>query len=323
MFERDKDDLRELGLVIETVDNLDGETGYVARRDSNRLPPITLDAAEATALGLAARVWQQARLAGAASGALQKLHAAGGMPGVTVPEQPGERAQSTLEPHIPAREAAFEPLMLACRDRRPVVFDYRKSNAVRAERRQVEPWTLECWRGHWYLAGYDRERQAERVFRLSRITGPVRSRAAAFTASVPDQVTVRETVERWAGESATGTARIQLRSGSGYPLRARALTTAGTGRGLGRVGDPVRARAGRLAGGVRPGRRRAGAGRAAGRSGRQAARRGQGLRGGAPYGRQRHRPDPQDALAGHLSEGPPRCPRRARWPAPSASPRTS
>lgn len=63
MFERDKDDLRELGLVIETVENLDGEVGYLARRDSNRLPPITLDAEEAAALGLAAKVWQQARLA--------------------------------------------------------------------------------------------------------------------------------------------------------------------------------------------------------------------------------------------------------------------
>lgn len=77
MFERDKDDLRELGLVIETVENLDGDTGYLARRDSNRLPPITLDAEEAAALGLAAKVWQQARLAGAASGALQKLRARG------------------------------------------------------------------------------------------------------------------------------------------------------------------------------------------------------------------------------------------------------
>lgn len=47
MFERDKEDLRELGLVIETVENLDGETGYLARRDSNRLPAITLDAEEA------------------------------------------------------------------------------------------------------------------------------------------------------------------------------------------------------------------------------------------------------------------------------------
>jgi predicted DNA-binding transcriptional regulator YafY len=138
---------------------------------------------------------------------------------------------STLEPRIPAREAAFEPLMLACRDRRLVMFDYRRANAPHAERRQVEPWTLECWRGHWYLAGFDRDRQAERVFRLSRITGTVRSRAAAFTAAVPDQVTVRETVERWAGESASRTARIRLRTGCGYPLRARATAVRDAGEG--------------------------------------------------------------------------------------------
>lgn len=222
MFERDKDDLRELGLVIDTVENLEGETGYLARRDSNRLPPVTLDAAEATALGLAARVWQQARLAGAASGALHKLRAAGGMPQAEEAESYGQLHPHSLEPRIPAREAAFEPLMLACRDRRLVVFDYRKSNAARPERRSVEPWTLECWRGHWYLAGYDRDRRDERVFRLSRITGPVRARTAAFTAPVPDQVTVRETVERWAGESATSSARIRLRRDAGYPLRARA-----------------------------------------------------------------------------------------------------
>lgn len=193
MFERDKDDLRELGLVIETVENLDGETGYLARRDSNRLPPVQLDAEEAAALGLAARVWQQARLAGAASGALQKLRAAG------MPEADNPYEHSTIEPRIPVHETAFEPLMLACRDRRPVVFDYRKVTAVRPEERHVEPWGLECWRGHWYLAGWDRDRGAERVFRLSRISGRVRSRAGAFTAPVPDVVTVRETVETWAG----------------------------------------------------------------------------------------------------------------------------
>ncbi|MEU2505671.1 WYL domain-containing protein [Streptomyces sp. NPDC007863] len=221
MFERDKDDLRELGLVIETVENLDGEIGYLARRDSNRLPPITLDVEEAAALGLAARVWQQARLAGAASGALQKLRAAG-MPEA---EDAYEIQPSALEPRIPVHETAFEPLMLACRDRRPVSFEYRKANAARPEPRQVEPWTLECWRGHWYLAGWDRDRGAERVFRLSRITGKVRSRAGAFTAPVPDAVTVRETVESWAGETATRSARIRLRSGCGYPLRARATET--------------------------------------------------------------------------------------------------
>ncbi|MEU0135876.1 WYL domain-containing protein [Streptomyces sp. NPDC006296] len=226
MFERDKDDLRELGLIIETVENLDGDTGYLARRDSNRLPPITLDAEEAAALGLAAKVWQQARLAGAASGALQKLRAAG-MPEAGDAYEP----HSALEPRIPVHEAAFEPLMLACRDRRPVTFDYRKGNAARPEQRQVEPWTLECWRGHWYLAGWDRDRGAERVFRLSRISGRVRSRAGAFTAAVPDAVTVRETVESWAGETATRTARIRLRAGSGYPLRSRATSVRELGDG--------------------------------------------------------------------------------------------
>ncbi|QKW05621.1 WYL domain-containing protein [Streptomyces sp. NA04227] len=227
MFERDKDDLRELGLVIETVENLDGDVGYLARRDSNRLPPVVFDPEEAAALGLAAKVWQQARLAGAASGALQKLRAAG------LPEEvdPYE-SHGALEPRIPVHEAAFEPLMLACRDRRPVSFDYRKSNAVRPEPRQVEPWALECWRGHWYLAGFDRDRGAERVFRLSRITGKVRSRAGRFTAPVPDVVNVRETVAAWAGEGGgERTARIRLRANSGYPLRASASSVRELGDG--------------------------------------------------------------------------------------------
>ncbi len=197
MFERDKDDLRELGLVIEIVDAIDGETGYVARRDRNRLPEISLDAEEAAALSLAAKVWQQARLAGAASGALQKLRAAG------VPFEEAADGHSVIEPRIPAHEPAFEPLMLAARDRRPVSFDYRKANAVRPEPREVEPWALECWRGHWYLAGWDRERAARRVFRLSRISGRIRSRGGRFTAAVPDHVDVRQTVESWAGEGAT------------------------------------------------------------------------------------------------------------------------
>jgi proteasome accessory factor B len=219
MFERDKDDLRELGMVIETVESIDGDIGYQAHRDRNQLPPVTLDAEEAAALGLAARVWQQARLAGAASGALQKLRAAG-MPLTGDDQDP----YGALEPRIPAGEAAFEPLMIACRDRRPVTFDYRKSNAVQPETRQVEPWALECWRGHWYLAGYDRDRGAERVFRLSRITGRVRSRSGRFTAEVPSHVAVRESVARWAGETAIAQARILLRAGSGYPLRARATS---------------------------------------------------------------------------------------------------
>ncbi|MFC1421208.1 helix-turn-helix transcriptional regulator [Streptacidiphilus cavernicola] len=218
MFERDKDDLRELGLVIDVDENaLDGEQGYLARRDRNRLPEISLDVEEAAALSLAAGVWRQARLAGAASGALHKLRAAG----VLVDQ--GAEAHTALEPRIPAREAAFEPLLGAARDRRPATFSYRKSGAAQAEPRSVEPWALECWHGHWYLAGWDRDRKDVRVFRLSRIVGRVRTRGDAFSAEVPDHVDVRQHVARFAGEGATATARIRLRRGAAFPLRSKAL----------------------------------------------------------------------------------------------------
>ncbi|WP_035804779.1 helix-turn-helix transcriptional regulator [Kitasatospora mediocidica] len=221
MFERDKDDLRELGLVIDVDENTsDGEIGYLARADRNRLPEIALDAEEAAALSLAAKVWHQARLSGAASGALQKLRAAG------VPfTEDGSDGRTALEPRIPAREAAFEPLLLAARDRRPVSFEYRKSGASAVEARSVEPWALECWRGHWYLAGWDRDRSAVRVFRLSRITGKVRSRAGAFVAPIPEHVDVRAYVATFAGEGATATATVRVRRGAGFPLRTKALAT--------------------------------------------------------------------------------------------------
>ncbi|WP_370466874.1 helix-turn-helix transcriptional regulator [Streptacidiphilus sp. PB12-B1b] len=221
MFERDKDDLRELGLVIDVEENpLDGESGYLARRDRNRLPEISLDAEEAAALSLAAGVWRQARLAGAASGALHKLRAAG----VLAEGAEAAEAHTALEPRIPARETAFEPLLAAARDRRPVTFGYRKSGASAAEPRSVEPWALECWHGHWYLAGWDRDRKDVRVFRLSRITDRVRVRGGAFTADVPDHVDVRQHVARFAGEGATATARIRLRRGAAFPLRTKALS---------------------------------------------------------------------------------------------------
>jgi proteasome accessory factor B len=59
----------------------------------------------------------------------------------------------------------------------------------------------------------------------------VRSRASRFTAPVPDVVTVRETVARWAGEITDRRARIRLRKGAGYPLRAKATVVRELGDG--------------------------------------------------------------------------------------------
>ena len=79
MFERDKEDLRDLGVPLETGLNhpFDDDPGYRIRQEAYELPELRLEADEAAVLGLAARVWQRAALEGAAAGALLKLRAAG------------------------------------------------------------------------------------------------------------------------------------------------------------------------------------------------------------------------------------------------------
>src|ERR1035438_9618164 len=80
MFERDKEELRELGIPLETGFNSPGddEAGYRIPRQAYVLPEIRLEPDEAAVLSLAARVWRQAELAGAAAGALLHAGAPGG-----------------------------------------------------------------------------------------------------------------------------------------------------------------------------------------------------------------------------------------------------
>src|SRR5438045_9750075 len=71
-FERDKEDLRDLGIPLETGTNsaFDDEPGYrIARRDY-ALPEVTLESDEAAAVGLAARMWSSATMGAAATRAL-------------------------------------------------------------------------------------------------------------------------------------------------------------------------------------------------------------------------------------------------------------
>src|SRR4029453_5503681 len=78
-FERDKAELRELGVPLETgtASVFDQEPGYRIAHREYALPDIILEPDEAAAVGIAARLWQHAGLAAAASSGLAKLRAAG------------------------------------------------------------------------------------------------------------------------------------------------------------------------------------------------------------------------------------------------------
>lgn len=183
MFERDKDELRKLGVPIETGSNdhfFADELGYRISRRDFELPPVDFTPDEATVLGLAATVWQQASVAGDTAHALAKLRATG------IDLDIGRL--TALAPRLSAREEAFEPLWQAVIDRRAVQFGYRGSDEVRT----VEPWRL-AWRTNsWYLVGYDRGRRAPRVFKLTRITDALRGIGEPDAFEVPDTESISQ-----------------------------------------------------------------------------------------------------------------------------------
>jgi proteasome accessory factor B len=212
-FERDKAELRELGVPLETGTSsvLDAEPGYrIARRDY-ALPDIPLEPDEAAAVGIAARLWRHAGLAAAASSGLAKLRAAG------VDVDP--HATLGVEPVVTV-DAAFEPLTAAVRHRVAVSFSYRTPEDDAAATRRLQPWGVVCWRGRWYVVGHDLDRRAERCFRLSRIVGPVRrtGRPGAFTP--PQNVDLITYVANWSGPvERTGRATVRIRPGRGAGVR--------------------------------------------------------------------------------------------------------
>jgi proteasome accessory factor B len=226
MFERDKEDIRELGVPLETGLNhpFDDDPGYRIRQQAYELPELRLEADEAAVLGLAARVWRRAELAGAAAGALLKLRAAG-IDTASLDGTDEHPSAQGIEPRLGTPEPAFGPLWEAVRDRRPVTFSYRGAGRSEPQRRELEPWGVVNRYGRWYVAGRDRGRDATRVFRLSRIAGPVKFCGPAGSVTVPDGTDVRELVSDWDSvPAAERTAVLRVRTGAGVGLRRHAVS---------------------------------------------------------------------------------------------------
>src|SRR4051812_1923301 len=216
-LERDKAELRDLGVPLEvgTASVFDNEPGYRIAHREYALPDILLEPDEAAAVGIAARLWQHAGLAAAASSGLAKLRAAG----VEVDPQ----ATLGIEPVVTV-DPAFGPLTTAARDRRAVPFPYRAPGVDDPTTRRLEPWGVVCWRGRWYVVGHDRDRRATRCFRLSRIVGNVRLTGRPHAFTPPENADLISHVVGWDSTvSHTGRATVTVRPGRAAGLRRWAV----------------------------------------------------------------------------------------------------
>ena len=217
MFERDKDELRELGipLVTAVINPLfDDELGYRIDKREYALPEIHFEPDEVAALSLAARAWARASLAGPAAAAMRKLRSAG--------VEMDDSSLVGIEPVVRTTEDAFEPLRKAVFERQAVSFSYRKPEEESTLRR-LQPWGLTQWHGRWYVTGHDLERDDLRVFRLGRIDSEVTTTGRPRAYEVPadhDPRTLVETTQP--PERPDRTATLLVRDGAGNTLRRRA-----------------------------------------------------------------------------------------------------
>jgi proteasome accessory factor B len=217
MFERDKEELRSLGVPI-AVGQMDAlfsdEPGYRIRADELLLPDISLEPDEAAVLGLATKVWEHAKLAEATTDAMRKLTASG------VAVDP--TALDIAEPRLSADEPAFDAFWEATQDRVPLAFDYVRGNATAPATRHLQPWGVVRFSGRWYAVGFDTDRGEERVFRLSRVQGAVRTDGKAGSYTIPAGTDIGESARRLAQPAPSEPAVVLLRRGSGAALRREA-----------------------------------------------------------------------------------------------------
>jgi proteasome accessory factor B len=210
-FERDKDELRSLGVPIEvgSFDPLfDDEPGYRILSSEFALPTIDLDAEEAAVVGVAARVWRHASMAESTRSAIAKLRAAG--------VEPDASQLASLEPSVRASEPGFELLWNAVLDRARVSFTYRDGSP-----RTLEPWGLTSFKGRWYVIGRDVDRAATRMFKLSRMTDLPRRVSRAGSYEVPADLDLRRLARSLAPREPTETAVLAIRAGKAPPLARR------------------------------------------------------------------------------------------------------
>jgi len=238
-FERDKQELRELGIPLQTPPA--GEDGYRIPPVDFALPAMSFTPAEAAALALAGRLWETTALASAGSGALRKIRDAvtgAGVPlgaagpvagGGERPAVPEIAAATLLQPRVRTGDPAFAPIYAAVRARRAVTFDYRKDPTSPPESRQLEPWGLVSFRGRWYVIGHDGLRGERRTFRLSRISGPVKQVGRAGAVQPPAGVDLLADVAASVEPPAERTATVRIKSGRALGLRRAAVTSQESG----------------------------------------------------------------------------------------------
>lgn len=167
MFDRDKDEIRTAGIVLEQVP-IPGDEGdnrefryRIAKRTFGWPEGFHPTPLQSRLLELAAHCWQDISLTKELQMAMTRLVALG--------ESPDRAAISELVPSFRPLDAAFGPLASAIENADVVSFSYRKPGSDAVETRTISPWRFLNVEGQWLIQGWCFLREEPRNFLLQRI----------------------------------------------------------------------------------------------------------------------------------------------------------
>ncbi|CAB4620679.1 unannotated protein [freshwater metagenome] len=213
MFERDKDELRALGIEIEVsaLDPLfDDEIGYRIRFENYVMDHSGFTTNEIAYMSLAAQVWKEEALSEMAQHAMRKF--AGLASPIDISEIPA------IAPVLINAPKFLNEIIDCISKRRTIEFVYLDSE-MKTQSRQVNVYSYFSFKGNWYFSGLDLRKMEIRTFKCDRIVGDVSVSKDSKTYEIPEEYISSTESEENAYEL---TAQLLVRKGRGSQLRNRA-----------------------------------------------------------------------------------------------------
>ena len=173
MFERDKDELRSLGIQIEmkSIDPLfDDELGYRILPERYRFNLGELTSEEVSLLALASQAWTESALQDVARATSLRLESLG---------INSDFSELPLAPVISSVPENLAEILDAIESSKIIEIQYlnREDNI---EKKTIEPLGLYSQKSRWYLFARDTANDGERSYRLDRIDGSIKRTTKVF-----------------------------------------------------------------------------------------------------------------------------------------------
>ena len=215
MFERDKDDLRSLGIEIE-VGGFDpifnDEAGYRIKPESYALDLGEISGADISLLSLAANAWNGQALNAIAHSALLKLKSIGIDSDID--------AIPMLAPRMVSAGSELVTVVEAITTRSPITFTYIGQD-LENQKRTLNPYALASRDGFWYFAGMDLDKGAIRTFRLDRVEGEIVVGKKSDSFEIPAGFDLFSHLDEGISVKL---ATLDIRKGKAFALRKKALS---------------------------------------------------------------------------------------------------